>query len=205
MLNRERNASARRISDPDLLKTICSYLADTVGNPVAATKVANTLTSAGRKTTHVTVSSYMKALEDAYIAYPCQRYDIHGKAILKTQPKRYLVHTGLANFLGGYRFSNTGFAFENAVFLQLLYEGHSVHVGKIYQKEVDFVASKDSRIVYVQVTDEMLSESTRGRELAPLRSIRDNHEKIVVVRQGSYERDVDGIRIVRARDFFLET
>lgn len=204
VLNRERNASTRRISDPDLLRTICAYLADTVGNPVAATKVANTLTSAGRKTTHVTVSSYMKALEDAYIAYPCQRYDIHGKAILKTQPKRYLVDTGLANFLGGYRFSNTGFAFENAVFLQLLYEGYSVHVGKIYQKEVDFVANKDGRIVYVQVTDEMFSESTRERELTPLRSIRDNHEKIVVVRQGTYENDVDGIRIVRARDFFLK-
>lgn len=65
-----------------------------MSNPIAATKVANTLTSAGRKTTHATVSSYMKALERAYIAYPCQRYDIHGKAILKTQPKRYLVDEG---------------------------------------------------------------------------------------------------------------
>lgn len=167
--------------------------------------MANTLTSAGRKTIHVTVSSYMKALEDAYIAYPCRRYDIHGKAILKTQPKRYLVDTGLANFLGGYRFSNTGFAFENAVFLQLLYKGYSVHVGKIYQKEVDFIASKDGRTVYLQVTNEMYSESTRERELSPLRSIRDNHEKIIVVRQGTYERDIDGIRVVRARDFFLET
>lgn len=202
ILNRERNASQRRISDPDLLRTVCEYLADTVGNPTAATKIANTLTSAGHKTTHATVTSYIKALADAYIVYPCRRYDIHGKALLKTQPKYYLVDTGLGRFLGGYRRDNIGFAFENAVFLQLLFDGWSVHVGKLYQKEVDFVAIKDGRVLYVQVADEMFSESTRERELFPLKAIRDNHEKIVVVRQGSYERDVDGIKIVSARDFF---
>ena len=203
ILNRERNASLRRISDPDLLESICAYIADTVGSPTAVTKVANTLTSAGRKTTHATVSAYMKALEDAYIVYPCRRFDIHGKAILKTQPKHYLVDTGLGQFLGEYRHANIGFAFENAVFLQLLFEGWSVHVGKLYQSEVDFVATKDGRVLYVQVTDEMFAESTRNRELAPLRAIKDNYEKIIVVRQGSYGKDVDGIKIVRARDFFL--
>lgn len=204
VLNRERNASKRLISDPDLLRTICEYLADTVGNQTAVTKVANTLTSAGCKTTHSTVASYIKALEDAYIVYPCRRYDIHGKSILKTQPKYYLVDTGLGRFLGGYRRMNWGFVFENAVFLQLLFKGWNVHVGKLYQKEVDFVATKDGRVLYVQATDEMFSESTRERELAPLRSIMDNHDKMVVVRQGSYEKDVDGIKIVGARDFFLD-
>ena len=203
ILNRERNASQRRISDPDLLRVICEYLADTVGNPAAATKIANTLTSAGRKTTHATVASYIKALADAYIVYPCKRYNIHGKALLKTQPKYYLVDTGLGQFLDGYRRGNVGFAFENAVYLQLLFDGWSVHVGKLHQKEVDFVATKDGRVMYVQVTDEMFAESTRERELSPLKAIRDNYEKIVVARQGSYERDVDGIRIVSAKDFFV--
>ena len=89
------------------------------------------------------------------------------------------------------------------MYLQLLYEGWSVHVGKLYGKEVDFVATKDGRVLYVQVTDEMFASETRGREIAPLKSIRDYREKIVVVRQGSYDTDIDGIRIVSARDFFL--
>ena len=76
-------------------------------------------------------------------------------------------------------------------------------MGKLYGKEVDFVATKDGRVLYVQVTDEMFASETREREVAPLKSIRDNHEKIVVVRQGSYDTDIDGIRIVNARDFFL--
>ena len=95
-----------------------------------------------------------------------------------------------------------GRSFENAVYLQLLYRGWHVHVGKLYEKEVDFIAVKDGKTVYVQVTDEMLSESTRKRELEPLRAIRDAHEKIVVVRQGKYEPDIDGIRILPAKDFF---
>ena len=78
-----------------------------------------------------------------------------------------------------------------------------MHVGKLYGKEVDFVATKDGRVLYVQVTDEMFASETREREVAPLKSIRDNHEKIVVARQGSYDTDIDGIRIVNARDFFL--
>lgn len=97
----------------------------------------------------------------------------------------------------------TGRLFENTVYLQLLYEGWSVHVGKLYGKEVDFVATKDGRVLYVQATDEMFARETREREIASLKSIRDNHEKTVVVRQGSYDTDIDGIRIVGARDFFL--
>ncbi len=203
VLNRERHASERAISDPQLLRTILEYLADTVGNPASVTKMASALTSAGSKTTHATVSSYMRALVDAYIAYPCSRYDIHGRAILKTMPKYYLVDTGLITYLGGYRGGNAGFAFENAVYLQLLYEGWSVHVGKLYGREVDFVATRDGRVLYAQATDEMFASETKERELAPLRSMRDNYEKVVVVRQGTYEADVDGIRIVPARDFFL--
>lgn len=105
--------------------------------------------------------------------------------------------------MAGYRVTDAGRLFENAVYLQLLYEGWSVHVGKLYGKEVDFVATKDGRVLYVQATDEMFASETREREIAPLKSIRDNHEKIVVVRQGSYDTDIDGIRIVSARDFFL--
>lgn len=202
ILNRDRNASARRISDPSLLKVICEYLADCIGSPSSTTKIANTLTSSGRKTSHATVAAYAKALEDAYIVYPCKRFDIHGKAMLVTMPKMYLVDTGLAEYLERYRNANVGFRFENAVFLQLLFEGWEVHAGKLYQKEVDFVATREGKIRYIQVADEMFSEETKSRELSPLRSIRDNHEKWVVVRQGDYAPDIEGIRIVGAQEFF---
>lgn len=78
-----------------------------------------------------------------------------------------------------------------------------MHVNKLYGKEVDFVATKDGRVLNVQATDEMFASETREREIAPLKSIRDNHEKIVVVRRDSYDTGIDGIRIVGARDFFL--
>lgn len=203
ILSRERNAVQRAIADPDKLRRIVEYLADTTGRFTSTTKIARALTESGRKTNHSTVGDYIKALEDAYISYPCPRYDIHGKAVLKTTPKHYLVDLGLRAFLTGYRSTDTGFAFENAVFLQLLFEGWNVFAGKLYQKEVDFVANRDGRVIYIQVTQEMLAEQTRERELAPLRSIRDNHEKYVVFRQGTYPPDFDGIRVLSAQDFFL--
>lgn len=101
------------------------------------------------------------------------------------------------------RYIYTGRLFKNAVYLQLLYEGRGVHVGELYGKEVDFVATKDGRVLYVQATDEILQARPGGREIAPLKSMRDNREKIVVVKQGSYDTDIDGIRTVSARDFFL--
>ena len=93
---------------------------------------------------------------------------------------RDIVDLGMRSYLDGYRGSDVGRVFENAVYLQLIFEGWSVHVGKIYSKEVDFVAVRDGKTLYVQVADEMFSGETRERELAPLRSIRDAHEKIVV-------------------------
>ena len=191
------------VSDPDLLRIVSEYFADTVGRQSSVKKMADAINAGGRTVNHRTLGAYMRALEAAYVLYPCKRFDIHGRAILKTMPKYYLVDTGMRQYLTGYRGSDTGFVFENAVYLELLYEGWQVRVGKLYQSEVDFVATRGDRTVYMQVTDEMSAETTRERELAPLRAIRDSHEKMVVVRRGDTETLEDGIRIVRARNFFL--
>ena len=204
IVNRERIKEQNRVSNPDLLRNIAGFLADNVGNLVSAKSIADTLTSAGVKTSHVTVASYVAALNEAFLFYRATRYDLHGKAILRTNSKEYIADQGLRSFLGGYRVSDIGRVFENAVYLQLLFEGYSVHVGKIYGGEVDFVAVKDGERVYVQVTDAMESEETRKREIAPLKAVRDAFPKMIVVRRGSYETDIDGIRIVRAREFFLD-
>lgn len=203
IVNRERNRGQSMVTDPALLERIADYLADNIGNQLSSKGIADTLTSAGCKTTSKTVASYVSALNEAYLFYPTSRYDLHGKEILRTSPKEYIVDLGLRSYLGGCRASDMGRLFENAVYLQLLYEGWRVHVGKLYAKEVDFVAVKDGRTLYIQATDEMFSPDTRQREFAPLRSIRDSYEKMVVVRQGRYESDDGGIRIVSARDFFL--
>lgn len=204
ILNQERPFEQSKVTDPVLLEKITRFLSDNIGNATSMKNIADTLTSSGSKTTNKTVSSYVKALVEAYLFYEAERYDLHGKAILKTSPKEYIVDLGFRSYLGGYRTSDMGRLFENAVYLQLLYEGWRVHVGKIYNKEVDFVAIKDGKVLYIQATDEMMSERTREREVAPLESIRDAHEKIIVVRQGSYETDIDGIKIVPARNFFLK-
>lgn len=203
IVNRERGKGKSAVTDPSLLRHVAEFLADNIGNECSSNRIAGALSSAGSKTTNKTVFSYVGALEEAFLFYRATRYDLHGKALLKTNPKEYIVDTGFRTWMAGYRVTDTGRLFENAVYLQLLYEGWSVHVGKLYGKEVDFVATKDGRVLYVQVTDEMFASETREREIAPLKSIRDNHEKIVVVRQGSYDTDIDGIRIVSARDFFL--
>lgn len=203
IVNRERERGRSKVTDDVLLGKIAAFLGDNVGNKLSMKGIADALTSAGSKTTNKTVESYVSALNEAYLFYKADRYDLHGKEILRTNPKQYVVDLGLRSYLGGYRSTDMGRLFENAVFLQLLYKGWSVHVGKLYEKEVDFVAIRDGRTVYVQVTDEMFSEATRGRELGPLRSIRDSYEKVVVVRQGRYEADIDGIAIVSAKDFFL--
>ena len=203
IVNRERERGRSKVTDDVLLGKIAAFLGDNVGNKLSMKSIADTLTSAGSKTTNKTVESYVTALNEAYLFYKADRYDLHGKEILRTNPKQYVVDLGLRSYFGGYRSTDMGRLFENAVYLQLLYKGWSVHVGKLYEKEVDFVGIKDGRTVYFQVTEEMFSEATRGRELAPLRSIRDSYEKAVVVRQGRYEADIDGIAIVSAKDFFL--
>ena len=161
IVNRERGKSKSTVTDPSLLRHVAEFLADNIGNEFSPNGIAGALTSTGSKTTNKTVSSYVGALEEAFLFYRATRYDLHGKALLKTNPKEYIVDTGFRTWMAGYRVTDTGRLFENAVFLQLLYEGWSVHVGKLYGKEVDFVATKDGRVLYVQATDEMFASETR--------------------------------------------
>jgi uncharacterized protein len=203
IVNRERNKNESKVTDPELLRNVADYLADNIGNQTSSSKIANALTSAGRKISHPTAASYISALNEAYLFYRTTRYDLHGKAILRTSPKEYIVDLGLRSFLAGYRMSDVGRVFENAVYLELLYRGYSVHVGKIYSKEIDFVAIKDNQRIYIQVADEMSSEETLQREVAPLVTLQEAFPKMIIVRSGSYPTDVNGIRIVGARDFFL--
>ena len=116
----------------------------------------------------------------------------------------YIVDIGLRNYLLGYRDVDTGHIIENIVYFELLRRGYDVAVGKIGDKEIDFIATRDDIKIYYQVTDDMTSETTRERELAPLRAVRDNYEKVVIAMSTNSTAAIEGIKVVRLIDFLLE-
>lgn len=211
ILERERRRGQRQITDAELLRKVIRFLADNVGNSTSLNSISNTLVSEKLlenrtrqgKPAIQTIAAYVGALKESYLFYEIKRYDIKGKEELKTLGKYYIVDTGLRNYLLGYRDLDTGHIIENIVYFELLRRGYDVAVGKIGGKEVDFIATKDEEKIYYQVTDEMISESTRMRELAPLQEIRDNYEKIVIARSVNSTAMVEGIKIHKLKDFLL--
>ncbi len=211
ILERERRQGRRTISDPLLLRELTMFLADNIGNNVSATSIGNTLVSEGileggrirGKPAIHTIQAYIEALKESYIFYEIKRFDIKGKGYLKTLGKYYIVDMGLRNYLLGYRDGDSGHILENIVYFELLRRGYSVAIGKIDQREVDFIATKTEEKKYIQVTESMNYPEARERELAPLRKIPDNYEKIVIAMECHLPQDQEGIRIVDAMDFLL--
>ena len=213
ILERERRRGQRQITDAELLRKVVLFLADHVGNSTSLNSISNTLVSEkllenrarqGKPATQ-TIAAYVGALKEAYLFYDIKRYDIKGKEELRTLGKYYIVDTGLRNYLLGYRDLDTGHVIENIVYFELLRRGYDVAVGKVGSKEVDFIATKDEEKIYYQVTDEMISDATRTRELAPLMEIGDNYEKVVIARSVNSTATVEGIKIRRLTDFLLNS
>ena len=203
ILERDRRRGRRQVTNPDLLRRLCDFLADNVGNEGSVNRIAGTLRAEGLRAANDTVDAYIAALREAYLFYRARRYDIRGRELLKTGGKHYVVDTGVRSYLQGYRDADQGRVFENMVYLQLLYDGYEVSVGKLRAGEVDFVATRAGERLYVQVTEDMTDPATMERELAPLRAVRDSYPKEVVAMRGSCPTDVDGIRILSAADFLL--
>ena len=212
ILERERRRGQRQITDAELLRKVIRFLADNVGNSTSLNSISNTLVSEnllenrsrqGKPATQ-TIAAYVGALKESYLFYEIKRYDVKGKEELKTLGKYYIADTGLRHYLLGYRGTDTGHVIENIVYFELLRRGYDVAVGKVGSREVDFIATKDEEKIYYQVTDEMIAESTRTRELAPLMEIRDNYEKIVLARNVNSTATIEGIRIRRLTDFLMD-
>ena len=211
ILEREKRKGQRTITDPLLLRKLMMFLADNIGNSVSATSIGNTLVSEGlliegnrkaKPATH-TIQAYLEALKESYIFYEIKRFDIKGREYLKTLGKYYIADTGLRNYLLSYREGDTGYILENIVYFELLRRGYDVAIGKMDNREVDFIATKADDKKYIQVTEAMNAPETRERELAPLQRIPDNYEKMVVCMDTGLQREQDGIRIVDAIDFLL--
>ena len=143
-------------------------------------------------------------LENAFVFYNANRYDIKGKEYLKTQGKYYMVDTGLRNYFIGFRGEDRGHLIENVVYMELLHRGYNVSIGKINNKEVDFVATKFNDKLYVQVTDSLMEDSTRVREFASLKAINDNFEKIILTLDNVFVGTNDeGIKVLNLIDWLV--
>jgi len=191
----------KNLKDIILIKSITSFLADNVGSPVSAKKIADTLSSGGRPTSSATVDTYLEALCDAYLFYKVNRYDIKGKMHLKSESKYYICDTGLRNMILGTTNKDIGHQIENIVFLELLRRGYTINIGKSGRgTEVDFVAVRDRTPEYYQVSASVLDENTLKRELAPFKQIKDNYPKYLIT-MDDFSGDNEGIRQVNLIDW----
>jgi len=192
------------VRDPALLENVMKFMAGSIGNPMSSKRISDYMTSSGRKTSSETIDNYLRMLEKAYILYRAGRFDLRGKQNLKTQGKYYFIDTGIRGELVGKRGQDYGFVLENVVYFELLRRGYTVKVGSLPAMEVDFVATKQGKTIYFQVTATMMAEETRVRELRPLKVIPDNYEKIVLSMDRTPMSDFDGIKNVNLMDFLLD-
>lgn len=192
-----------KISDILMFKSILRFLFDNIGSPLSSKKIADTLTSNGRKIDTKTVEKYIHALIESYVVYQATRYNIKGKEYLKTLEKYYVVDIGLRQALLGASFRDVGHILENVVYLELIRRGYEVYVGKINDLEVDFVAFTGDEVNYIQVTATVRDEKTLERELAPLEKIKNSHPKYVLTLDEDPESNYNGIKIVNALEWLL--
>ena len=193
----------KRISDTMMLKSVLRFVFDNIGNPLSSKKIADTMTSDGRKIDVKTVEKYLEALSESYIIYQAKRYNIKGKQYLKTLEKYYVVDIGLRFMLLGSRQVDAGHILENIIYLELLRRGYDVYVGKIDTFEVDFVAQNRKGTAYFQVALTARDEKTLERELRPLQAIRDHYPKVLLTMDEDPEAQYEGIRRLNARDWLL--
>lgn len=187
----------------DQLERVVKYTFNNIGNTFSAKSISNYFKSEQRKIDNETVYSYLEKLQKAYILHKCSRYDLQGKDILKTQEKFYLADVSLCYSVLGYTVDSIAASLENIVYLELKTRGYDVYIGKIKDKEIDFVATKQNEKIYVQVTQEIKSEKTQKREYEQLLEIRDNYPKYVVMADNFAGGNYEGIKTMNIVDFLL--
>jgi predicted AAA+ superfamily ATPase len=186
------------IKDPKLLEDIFIYLVNNASNLVSIANIANYFKSNGRKTTYDTVANYIGYIEDTFLIHKVERYDIRGKETISGNCKYYINDLSFKNYLyPGFGYG-VGYKLENLVYLELRRAGYEVYVGAMRDKEVDFVAKKGDRLIYLQSTYLLVDEQTTHREYAPLEAISDNYEKAVVSLDDISLPSNKGIRHIQA-------
>ena len=193
-----RRDIARRFKLPDtvVLERLAEFLMDNVGNVTSANNLADELVKNKVATNHVTVGRYLDYLSDAFLFCEVKRYDVRGKKCLEKSGKYYLMDHAIRYAVLGRRNMDYGHVYENIVYVELLRRGYDVYVGKLYKKEIDFVAMKGSEKMYIQVSDDIADPKTFAREVDPLLRIKDAYPKILIARTRHEETDREGVRVV---------
>ncbi len=189
------------IRDVDLLELIIAYALANVGKSFSATSISKFFKAERRTVAPETILNYLKACEDAYLLYRLKSQDINGKKMLKVNEKYYVVDHGLREAVVGANLENTEIVLENIVGLELLRRDYKVCVGRVGDKEIDFVGEKGGEKLYIQVCYLLNSESTIRREFGSLLEIKDNYPKYVLYKEGSFKGNYEGIPAVHIEDW----
>ena len=194
-----------KISDVMRLESVVKYIFDNIGNLTSLSKIANTLTSMGRKTDAKTIEKYIRGLTDSLLVHEVSRYNIKGKEFLSTLSKYYVTDLGLRQMILGNRNIDMGHILENIIYLELLRRKGNVYVGQFDKNEIDFVVINSNEIEYYQVALTVLDENTLKRELDAFKNIKDNYPKyLITLDDVMVNTDYDGIKVVNALEWLLE-
>lgn len=190
------------ITNFDLFNRVVKYIIENVGKTFSANAIAKFLKSEGRSLSVETVYNYLNWLEKAFVIYHCQRYDLQGKSVLKTQKKFYLADASLKYCMMGFHPKSAAAMLENIVYFELRRRGYEVYIGKNETKEIDFVAVRRDERIYVQVCRSLPEES--DREVANLLELKDHYPKYVVTLDELAAGNINGVKIVYLADFLLD-
>ncbi len=185
-----------KIRNKNLLENLSYYLIDNISNLTSSRNIGKYLSSNTKSVSHNTIINYIKYIINAFIFYEVKRYDIKGKRYLSTERKYYLVDHSVKYAVLGTRNQDLGRTLENIVYMELKRRGYEVYIGKLYQKEIDFVAIKRNEKLYIQVSTYLEDENTFNREVNPLLKIKDAYPKLVIARTHQEEYTIQGVKII---------
>lgn len=192
-----------KIRNKGLFENLTNYLIDNISNLTSSRNITNYLISNYDKVSHNTIINYIKYLCHAFVFYRVKRFDIKGKKYLATEQKYYLVDHSIKYATLGIKNQDLGRTLENIVYIELLRRGYEVYVGKLYKKEIDFVALKRNEQIYIQVSTFLEDENTIDREVTPLLKIKDAYPKIIIARTHQEMYTIQGIKVIDIADWLI--
>jgi predicted AAA+ superfamily ATPase len=170
-----------KIRNENIFFKVARFILEHIGSMISINKIRNTLVSDGITVSYEAVDNYINLMVKSYFLYPCLRYDIKGKEILKTNNKYYVIDFGIRQKIISNVDTNTGRVFENFIYLELIKHGYNVYIGKIGRDyEIDFLAIKDDRKIYIQVSESIINPTTREREVKPFKMLNEVGERYII-------------------------